>query len=105
MSNEIKMKEYDTLLLVCEYQDDASEPVDLTNITVTADIKSTLGTLYESLRVQKLSQAGSFSLSRAEGYLPADQYRIDVLFTQYNHRVASETFTLNVEQAITLPRA
>lgn len=104
MTNEIKMKEYDTLLLVCEYQDDTDEPVDLSNITVTADIKSKAGTLYESLRVKKSQQTGSFSLSRANGYLPADQYRIDVLFTQSNHRVASETFTLNVEQSITLPR-
>ena len=104
MTTEIKMKEYDTLLLVCEYQDDTDEPVDLTSIAVTADIKSETDTLYESLRVSKLAQAGGFSLSRASGYLPAGQYRIDVLFTQSNHRVASETFTLNVEQAITLPR-
>lgn len=104
--NEISMKEYDTLLLVCEYQDDSDTPIDLSAITVTADIRSKTGTLYESLRVNKLPQAGSFSLSRVEGYLPSDQYRIDVLFTNQvaRHRVASETFILNVEQAITLPR-
>lgn len=104
MSGEIKMKEYDTLLLVCEYQDDIDEPVDLSKITVTADIKSKTGTLYERLRVQKTNADGSFVLSRLERYLPADQYYVDVLFTQPNHRVASETFTLNVEPAITLPR-
>lgn len=64
MSGEIKMKEYDTLLLVCEYQDDIDEPVDLSKITVTADIKSEKDTLYESLIVRKSFQLGSFSLSR-----------------------------------------
>ena len=43
--NEISMKEYDTLLLVCEYQDDSDIPIDLSAITVTADIRSKTGTL------------------------------------------------------------
>ena len=101
------MKEYDTLTLVCDYRDNEGALVDLSDVDITADIKSSDGNLYEPLVVKKYHSLGGFGLSRVANYLPAGEYLAEVLFTQRSvtHRVASDTFYIVVEQAITLPRS
>ena len=105
-ATEINIKEYDTLALVCVYQDDSGTPISLDDVAVTADIQSTSNDLYESLDVTKNTGIGNFTLTRDKPYLPFGQYRIDVLFSSeyVQHRVASKTFLLNVDHAITLPK-
>lgn len=107
MSNQLNIKEYDTLAIVCEYQDDDGTPLDLNSMAIIADINATSGALNEPLNVDVSSEVGRFTLSRTDDHLPLGSYRIDILFTntETGRRVASETFTLNVSKSITLPRA
>ena len=107
MSSQLNIKEYDTLAIVCEYQDDDGSLLDLNNMTIIADINATSGGFKEPLNVDVSSELGRFTLSRTAEYLPLGSYRIDILFTNTDtgRRVASETFALNVNKAITLPRA
>lgn len=107
MSSQLTIKEYDTLAIVCEYQDDDGTPLNLDDTTIIADINATSGGLKESLSVDISSELGRFTLSRTVDHLALGSYRIDILFTNTvtGRRVASETFALNVDKSITLPRA
>ena len=106
INNDINIKEYDTLALVCDYQNDNGVLISLDNVTVTADIQSTVGQLIEPLNVRKMPETGRFALLRDTSHLPFGQYRIDILFTSdiTGRRVASETFNINVHRAVTSPR-
>ena len=103
---QLNIKEYDTIAIVCEYQGDDGSPLDLNGITIIADINSVLMVLIEPLNVDATSDTGRFTLSRTVNHLIVGQYRIDILFTNTStgRRVSSETFILNVNRAVTIPR-
>lgn len=101
MNNGINIKEYDTFALACDYTDDMGKAISLDDLDITADMQSS--SLSEQLTVTKMPETGRFTLSRVADHLPFGQYQIDILFSTAHtrHRVASETFNINVNRAIT----
>lgn len=105
--NKIKIKQYDTVDIDCEYLNDNDTPLSLEGISVYADLQTTSGALVSSFSVSMPNpNSGQFNLALADDYLDIGSYRVDILFTdaQSGYRVSSETFNLVVSPAITKPR-
>lgn len=103
----VNIKEYDSLIIYCEYTDDAGVPLNLDGITIFSDIKSELGILQDNLVTTITnSSGGKFFLTPTCDSFRAGLYKVDILFinTVTQMRVSSETFKINVGAAITTPR-
>ena len=108
MSNQqISIKEYDTLAIHCQYLNDNGMPISLSNTNVIADIKSYDNKIVEHLIVDVTNtEQGVFVMTTENATLAPNKYLIDVLFESASsgRRVASETFYLRANPAVTKPR-
>ena len=108
MSNQqISVKEYDTIAIHCQYLNDNGAAISLANTNVIADIKSYDNEILEHLIVSVIdTEQGIFVMTTENGSLAPNKYLIDVLFESATsgRRVASETFYLRVNPAVTKPR-
>lgn len=104
---QVSVKEYDSIIISCEYIDDSGNPVDLSGVSVLSDIKSMTGKLVASFTVTIDDVlAGKFTLTPSVGHIDVGFYQVDILFVGIatGQRISSETFRLNIASAITAPR-
>ena len=104
-TEQISVKQYDTLAIHCEYSDDDGTPLSIAGVAVYADMQSMAGVVVDRLSVDIIDiDNGRFELiPSVDAYAPGT-YKIDVLFEQNGRRVSSETFMLTVNTAVTAPR-
>lgn len=102
----ITVKEYDTLRISCEYQDDNGQPLSLDAITVNARMTS-IGSHYsQPLNIEMSDVArGMFVLTSNNNRTVPTLYKVDVMFseTSSGSRITSETFNVNVLEGVTIP--
>lgn len=99
------IKQYSTLELLCTYSDDYDAPLSLAGITIQSDMRSESGQLIDSLDVTIVdSSAGVFMMRPTISKLPVGIMSIDVVFKKDGKIVTSDTFTIDIEPAITDPR-
>ena len=104
---EVIIKQYDSVALHCQYSDDNGNPLTLVGTKVNSDIKSADGEYTRQLEVKIIDEVkGEFVLMSTSISLAPTKYSIDVLFEDIKteRRIASETFILNVHEAVTVPR-
>lgn len=105
-TEQISIKQYDTLAIACEYMSDEGIPLSLAGIAIHADMQSMAGVVVDRLSVDTIDiDAGRFELVPTVEYYEPGTYKIDVLFEQNGRRVSSETFMLTISSAITAPRS
>lgn len=98
------IKQYSTIELLCEYKDDGDLPLSLAGITIKSDMRTALGGLVDNLDITVLDvEAGLFVMKPTIDKLPTGVLSIDVLFENGGKRVASDTFTIEVNRSITNP--
>jgi len=101
----ITHKRGDTFELSCTLENEGN-PVDITNFTITAQVRQADDTLLQALTVTKTDAAnGAFTLgatsTETEGW-EVLQYQCDIEFIEGSGEVnSSETFTINVIKDIT----
>ncbi len=101
----ITHKRGDTFELSCTLENEGN-PVDITNFTITAQVRQADDTLLQALTVTKTDAAnGAFTLgatsTETEGW-EVLQYQCDIEFIEVGGEVnSSETFTINVIKDIT----
>ena len=111
-NNVIRFKRGDTVLLGCQAQDEAGQPVDLTGVTVAAQVWPVKDgqPKVADLDVEWIERAqGRYELWAPEGGLatgwPTGNLRIDVQYSEQQGartlRRSSDTFYLYIEQDIT----
>lgn len=101
---EYTIKEYDTVDILCVYKDDSGQPYDITDITVESQLRSAYGQLICDMKAKVVDAiGGQFTIEPTIAKLPSGNHKIDVYFSQGGSRVASETFNLPVQQAVTHP--
>lgn len=102
----IKMKEWDTVALRCQYLQDDDTPLSLEGVTIKSSIKNYYNSPPYILRVEIVDKdSGTFTLHCEESRLLPTKYKVDILFqnTQTQTRISSDTFELLVLPAITSP--
>lgn len=106
-TEQISVKQYDTLAISCEYLDDEGMPLSIANIAIHADMQSMAGVVVDRLSVDIIDiEAGRFELLPTVQKFEPGTYKIDVLFEGMSgHRVSSETFMLTISPAVTAPRS
>ncbi|MFK4001703.1 hypothetical protein ACI2I3_10185 [Psychrobacter namhaensis] len=104
--NTIDVKEYDSLRISCEYQDNDGQPLSLDGIAIESTMQSLNNQYKHTLGIEMSDMAlGQFVLtSDAERILPT-LYKVDVSFLESSSgaRITSETFNVNVKNAVTVP--
>ena len=101
----ITHKRGDTFELSCDLENEGAE-VDITNFTITSQIRQADDTLLQALTVTKTdAAAGLFTLSatstQTESWVPAN-YDCDIEFIDGGGEVySSQTFTISVIKDIT----
>lgn len=104
-SHNKRIKQYSTVEMLCTYTDDSDVPLSLAGITIQSDMRSDSGQLIDSLEVTIVdSDAGVFMMRPTISKLPAGTMSIDVIFKKDGKIITSDTFTIDVEPAITDPR-
>jgi hypothetical protein len=99
-----KIKEYDTVVIACQYLDDAKAPISLEGIEIKAEMRGSSGELVGTLIVVDDDiENGKFTLKPALNKLPTGPVSIDVLFSKDGSRMSSQTFTMTVYPAVTKP--
>lgn len=104
--NTITVKEYDTLRISCEYQDDNGQPLSLELITIDARMTSISKHHSLPLNIEMSDEArGTFVLTGDNNHIAPTLYKVDVMFseTSSGNRITSETFNLNVLESVTIP--
>lgn len=98
------IKQFTTIEIACRYTDNSGLPLSLAGMTISSDVHSSSGRFVDSLNVNIVNEAqGEFVLTPTLEKLPADILSIDVLFEKDGKRISSDTFTIEVEAAITNP--
>lgn len=96
------IKEYDSVLISCRYTNSAGEPRDLAGVTIKSEVRSAVGVLIDTLNVTVTDAVnGEFNMVPTVDKLPVGTHKIDVLFTEGSIRIASETFTIRIVEAVT----
>lgn len=104
--NTIEVKEYDTLRISGEYQDNNDLPLSLIGINVKSTMRSLNNQYSHDLGIELSDVAqGKFVLtSDATRFVPT-VYKVDVSFLEAStgYRITSETFQINVMHSVTAP--
>lgn len=104
--NIITIKEYDTLRISCEYQDNDGQSLSLDGLDIKSTMRSSSNQYSHQLGVEisDISQ-GKFVLTSEDQHFLPTTYRVDVSFleTQSGSRVTSETFNISVQPSVTVP--
>jgi len=100
----ITHKRGDTFVLSCTLENEGN-PVDITNLTIAAQVRQPDDTILQSLTVTKTDAAnGAFTLgasaTETEGW-ELRQYQCDIEFVEGGEVNSSETFSINVIKDIT----
>lgn len=104
--NTIEVKEYDTLRISCEYQDNDGLPLSLDGIDVQSTMRSLNNQYSHTLGIELSDVAqGKFVLTSDVTRFVPTVYNVDVSFleTSSGSRITSETFNVNVIQGVTIP--
>lgn len=99
-----KIKEYDTVVIACQYLDDNKAPISLESIEIKAEMRGSSGDLIDTfvVTIDDYLQ-GKFTLKPTLDKLPTGPVSIDVLFAKGDSRLSSQTFTMTVHPAVTKP--
>lgn len=104
--NAIAVKEYDTLRISCEYQDDMGHPLSLEMINIEARMTSTNNHYSQPLNVEMSNRAkGMFVLASENNHIMPTLYKVDVMFLEVasGNRITSDTFNVSVLESVTIP--
>lgn len=98
------IKQYSTIEILCKYQDDDGLALSLAGMTIKSDIHTSRNEYIDSFDIVVLDEAGGvFMMTPTISKLPADTLKIDIVFEKDGKIVTSDTFTIDVEVAITNP--
>lgn len=98
------IKQYSTIEILCEYKDNDGAGLSLADTNIRSDMYSQNGRFIDTLTVQVLDEAaGVFMLTPTINKLPVGKLSIDVIFEKDGKMVTSDTFSIDVELAITNP--
>lgn len=104
--NTIIVKEYDTLRISGEYQDNDGLPLSLAGITIQSTMRSLSNQHSHTLDIELSDVAqGRFVLTSSALHLIPTFYKVDVAFLESSSgiRITSETFNINVMHSVTAP--
>lgn len=104
--NYIEVKEYDTLRLSCEYQDEDSVPLSLAEVNIESDMRSIGDKTPIDLVVEMGDVVGGvFILTSPLIHILPRDYKIDIMFRDKvsNNIITSETFIVRVLHSVTIP--
>jgi hypothetical protein len=102
MPHEIRIKQGASLLLQLSFVDNTGAPVDLTNATLTAQLRNPIGDLIATLPIVKTDITGVATITVADTHLwPIGMLRTDILCVAAGLGVISETAGVRVERAVT----
>lgn len=98
------IKQYSTIDMLCHYKDKDGLPLSLEGVSIKSDMRTSSGGLVDSLDIVVLDvEGGVFVMKPTIDKLPVGLLSIDVLFEKGGKRVASDTFTIEVDRSITNP--
>ena len=98
------IKQYSTIEILCKYQDDDGLALSLAGMTIKSDMQTSNGRHVDSLDIVILDEVGGvFMMTPTISKLPADTLKIDIIFEKDGKIVTSDTFTIDVDVAITNP--
>lgn len=99
-----KIKEYDTVVIACQYVDDDKAPISLEGIEIKAEMRTSSGHLIDAFEIAiDDAEQGRFTLKPKLDKLPTGPISTDVLFIKNSSRISSQTFTMTVYPAVTRP--
>lgn len=102
--NPKRIKQYDSIIFKCQYKDDTGAPLSVEGLSIQSEIRKQSGDLVTRLNVRvNDAAAGVFVLTPEADALPYGTHLVDVLFIKHGARVASDTFTVTIEPAVTRP--
>lgn len=98
------IKQYSTIEMLCRYKDIFGIALSLDDVSIKSHMHLQGGHLADVLDVTILDiEAGVFVLKPTLDKLPAGRLDIDVLFEKDGKILASDTFSIDVDIAITNP--
>ena len=98
------IKQFDSIAITCSYTGLDGAAKDLSGVSIASQIRTNSGALVSDMVVSITDAAGGlFTMRPAADNLPAGRHNVDVLFTINDQRVASNTFTLTIDPAVTAP--
>ncbi len=99
---EIRLKRGGALRLQMAFQDDQSQPIDLTNVTLTSQVRDAADTLIAALPVVRTAALGIATVEVADtSAWPAGRLRADIRAVIEGVTVLSDTFAIVVGRAVT----
>ena len=102
MAREIRIKQGASLLLQMAFVDDNGAPVDLTNATLTAQLRDPVGDLVATLPIVISGMTGIATITVPDTHLwPTGGLRTDIRCVTAGLVVISETVGVRVERAVT----
>ena len=100
--NEIRIKRGAALIMQMAFTDDFSVPIDLTNVTLAAQVRDSSDNLVAVLPITITAQTGIATVQVADTTLwPVGLLRTDILLTTAGLPVLSESIPIRVNRQIT----
>lgn len=100
-SKTISVKSGNTFSLFCSYFNDSDVPLSLTDITITADIKTKTKTLITALVVTKLDDNSFLLKLPIDVELSTGVYYTDIRLSSNSAVVNSDIVQINVKEVVT----
>ena len=98
------IKQYDSIAITCSYTDVDGTAKDLRGVSIASQIRANSGALISDMGISITDAAGGlFTMRPSADHLPIGRHNIDVLFSINGQRVASNTFTITIDPAVTAP--
>ena len=98
------IKQFDSIAISCCYTGLDGAVMDLSGVSIASQIRTNSGALVCDMVVSITDAAGGlFTMRPSVDRLPVGRHNVDVLFSINDQRVASETFTLTIDPAVTAP--
>lgn len=101
MPASLMLKQGATLQLLINATDDAGAPLDLTTITVSADVRNNYLNLVDTLTFTPTSTVGQLAVAQDTALWPTGVLTCDFKFVQGAVILKSDTLTINVILAVT----
>lgn len=101
-ATEIRIKRGAALRLVMRFQDDQSQPIDLSTVTLTSQVRDATDALIAALPIVRAATLGMATVEVGDtSAWPAGRHRVDVRAVVDGVTVMSDTFALVVGRAVT----
>lgn len=100
----LAVKENESLVLTCMITDGETKVLDISQITVSADVSTLSGAILTPLEVtMTAADIGQFTCKLSSGNLPANTYLVDIKFAHLESglQISTSTFKLKVNRGIT----